>query len=165
MPVSDDEMYRQLAVDHLHHLQWREKLFAGFLVLIGALALAFYHTHKKDQQGELWFQCGWLVPLGGVALSLMFFFLELRCQEVLWNRRRAGQAFEERAMQLGLFGSIVRVGLEARRVTHGRVLQALYLGTAAGFFVVFIFDLWRLAGHRLSALWKCSVAGFVGCAW
>ena len=40
MPVTDDEMYRQLAADYSHHLGWREKLFGGFLVLIAALALA-----------------------------------------------------------------------------------------------------------------------------
>lgn len=159
MPLTDDEMYRQLGADYLHHLQWREKLFGGFLVLVGALALAFYHTHKKNQQGELWSQFGWLIPLAGVALSIILFFLELRCREVLRDRCRVGQAFEERALRVGLFGSVVRVGREARCVTHSRVLQVLYLGSAAVFFVVFIFDIWRLAGHRLSALWQCLAAG------
>ena len=151
MPVTDDEMYRQLGADYLHHLQWREKLFGGFLVLIGALALAFYHTHKKDQQEELWSQFGWVIPLSGVALSLVFFFLERRCQEILRDRRRVGQAFEERTMRVGLFGSVVSVGRAARCVTHSRVLQILYLGSAAGFFVVCVLDIWRLAAHRLLA--------------
>jgi hypothetical protein len=151
-------MYRQLTADYFHHLQWREKLFGGFLVLGGALALAFYHTHKKDQQGELWFQFGWLIPLVGVVLSVIFFFLDLRCQEVLRDRCRVGQAFEERALRIGLFGSVHRVGREARRVTHNRVLQVLYCVSAAFFFVVFTLDLYRLAGHRVSALWQCLVA-------
>lgn len=146
MPVTEDEMYRQLAADYVHHLQWRERLFGGFLVLIGALTLAFYQTHKKDQQCELWFQLGWLIPAVGLVLSLMFFFLESRCQEVLLDRRRVGQAFEDRAGQEGLFGSVVQVGREARRVTHTRVLQVLYLGGAAGFLIALVVDIWRLTG-------------------
>lgn len=149
MPVTDDEMYRQLAADYLHHLQWREKLFGGFLVLIGALTLAFYHTHKSDQQAELFFQFGWLIPIVGAALSVLFFFLDRRCQDVLRDRQRVGQTFEQQAERAGLFDSVVRVGGEARHPTHSQVLQILYLGSAAVFLVVFAADIcWRCAGHR-----------------
>jgi hypothetical protein len=160
LPVTDDEMYRQLSADYLHHLQWREKLFAGFLVLIGALALAFYHTHKKDQQGELWYLYGWVIPLAGAALSVIFLLLERRCQEVLRDRRLVGRAFEEHAMRVGLFGSVVRVSRQARRITHSGILQFLYLVGAVGFFLVFVVDV----GQKLSALWQCLVAALARCA-
>ncbi|MFL6621234.1 MAG: hypothetical protein ACJ8NR_01245 [Sulfurifustis sp.] len=45
MALTEDEMYRQLAADYFHHLRWREKLFGGYLVLVGSLALAFYQTY------------------------------------------------------------------------------------------------------------------------
>ncbi len=151
MPVTDDEMYRHLAADYFHHLQWREKLFAGFFVLVAALLVAFYYTHKKDQTGELWFYLGWTIPLAGVVLSVLFFFLERRCQEVLMDRRKIGKSFEQRAACKGLFTSVGRVGRQARRVTHSRVLHVLYLGGAAGFLVLLIIDIGR------SQLWRCVV--------
>lgn len=66
MPVTDDEMYRQLSEDYRHHLRWREKLFGGFLVLVGALA-AFYYTHAAAAKQPL--PVSWVIPLVGAALS------------------------------------------------------------------------------------------------
>ena len=147
MPVSDDEIYRQLAADYLHHLRWREKLFGGFLVLVGALALGFYHTHKRDQRGEFWFQYGWVLPVVGLVLSIAFFFLDRRCQEVLRDRRTVGEALETQARR-GLFDSVVRMGRDARLPTHTHVLQFLYLAGAAGFFLLLVTSVvWRACGQ------------------
>lgn len=154
VPVTDDEMYRQLAEDYRHHLRWREKLFTGFLVLMGALALAFYHTHKAEQSAELWFALGWLIPLIGSGLSWIFFLLERRCQEVLLARRPFGLALEKSASRKALFFSVHAVGRQPMRITHTSVLEFVYLCGALGFLLVAVVDYIRLDGiQRLLAVW------------
>jgi len=154
VPVSDDEMYRQLTEDYRHHLLWREKLFGGFLVLMGALALAFYSTHLQVAQPPMPF--GWVIPLVGATLSCVFFLLDRRVRVVLIDRRAVGRAFEQRAIRRGLFDSISRLGLDAGWFPHSRVLSLLYGSSAGLLFVIFLWDAWCLGlGRFLSVLWQC----------
>jgi hypothetical protein len=146
-------MYRQLGEDYRHHLRWRERLFVGFLVVIGTLALAFYHTHKNGDCSEPWFAFGWTIPLAGFVLSLTFFVLDRRCHEVLLGRRDVGRAFEERAMRVGLFGS---AGDKAKVISHSRTLWSLYLFSAFIMFVIFVGDICNLGG---------DIARFDLCQW
>ena len=136
MPVSDEEIYRQLCEDYRHHLLWRERLFAGFLAVIGALAIAFYHTHTD----KLSFPFSLVVPLVGALLSLVFFLLDRRCHEVLLDRREAGQALEQGAVvvRIGLFGSAVRVSRGEKLLTHSHVLKWLYLLSVVALFAIFV---------------------------
>jgi hypothetical protein len=143
MPVTEDEMYRQLCEDYRHHLRWRERLFAGFLAVIGALAIAFYHTHKRDNSDELLFALSSVVLLVGALLSGVFYCLDRRCHEVLLDRREAGQALEQGVIRIGLFGSAARVSRKEKLLTHSRILKWLYLFSAVA---LSVFVLWWLGG-------------------
>jgi hypothetical protein len=148
-------MYRQLSEDYRHHLRWREKLFGGFLVLVGALAVAFYYTHYTHAStAKQPLPFGWVIPLVGAALSCVFFLFERRVQNVLRDRRDVGRAFEQRAMCGGLFDSIRRTGLDAGWFSHSRVLSFLYGVTAVLFLAIFIWDARRLGllGQLFSAI-------------
>lgn len=145
MPVTNDEMYRQLCADYFHHLQWREKLFGGFFVLIGVLVAAYYSTYTNDNSNKLK-DCRLVIPLAGSVLSFIFAMLDKRCHEVLLHRRYVGRMFEINSGSRGVFKSAWEIGNKNKEnegklsLSHSCILQLLYWGSGIIFVGFFIFD-------------------------
>ena len=74
--LPDEDRYTEVGANFRHYLTWREKLFSGFLVINGALALGF--TWVNDRYPDLAF----LLPVGGMLLSVLFLLLDSRNREL-----------------------------------------------------------------------------------
>jgi hypothetical protein len=75
MPISDDKLYSEIRKDWLQYVSWREKIFAGYLTALAALAFAF-SQNKSPAVLCLVFVFGFLV-------SVVFRILDFRTTELL----------------------------------------------------------------------------------
>lgn len=139
MTITDDKIYEHLVGDYMHHLAWREKLFASFFVLMGALTVAYYSVHKNDSE-KLLAELSWIIPLVGLILSGIFLLLDYRCHQILIARRHVGHGLEVVAMKKGLFASAREVNSNSPAIYQSVVLCFFYSINAMLCFFLLLHD-------------------------
>jgi len=133
MSVSVSEMYKEIGENYRDQLHWREKLFAGFLAVLAALAVAFYHTYPASKNG--WNRFAWIVLLVGFLLALVFLAADNRCAQGIRHIRKCGKELE--APLKGVYTMTVELAPKTffeHLTTHTWVLRLLY-----GFTAIFLF--------------------------
>lgn len=147
MAVSVSEMYKEIGENYRDQLHWREKLFAGFLAVLAALAVAFYHTYHNYEDG--WDMFAWIVPLVGFLLALVFLAADNRCAQGIRRMRKYGKELE--APLKGVYAMTVELepkNFFAHVTSHTWVLRLLYGLTAIFLFIVTIVLLGATGGDE-----------------
>jgi uncharacterized protein (TIGR02246 family) len=126
MALDDKDLYAEAGEMLRHYLSWREKLLAGYVAIIAALAVAF--AKLPPQYSTL----GPAVALMGMFLTAMFWLLERR-NRALFNRCvTAGVTLEKRVPIVGTF---TELNDEPATPTHSTVLD-WFFGLAMCFLLV-----------------------------
>ena len=142
MPITDQDIYGELGQNFRLTLRWRQGLFAGFLAILGALAVAFNHLWNKQKLG-----LASIVLLSASLLAIVFWLLDRRCHEVLIDNYQLGKSVEGRANLEGYYAEAQKRGLSPKRITHTFVLDFVYKAMALLLVSAFIFiSLFALQG-------------------
>lgn len=128
--LSDENRYAEVGANFRYYLTWREKLFAGFIVVNGALAVAF--TWVNDRCPSLTY----LLPIGGVFLSVVFLLLDSRNSELFNACVAAGAELE--SPNTGVYS---KLDVAEKTVSHTKTIEvAVWVWAAAlGAATVFLF--------------------------
>ena len=130
MSVTDRDLYREILRHWTHHSRWREKLFTGYLVVLGALGIAYYYASGESSPVT---HLRWVVPATGFLLAIAFFLINYRIDEVLDALIRFGAPLEPRP---GVFGD-----KPGKLLSHRVLLRLMYTIPAIGFAALLFYDL------------------------
>ncbi|TAL44990.1 MAG: hypothetical protein EPN92_08060 [Chitinophagaceae bacterium] len=107
-------VYEQIHNSIRYFLDWRHKLFVGYIVIISAL---YYFIITWLSQQEHYDPFIYKLSCGvGSGLSILFFFLNLRNNQVIWRYQNNGYMYEKRLGMIdidsdnplhGLFGAMI----------------------------------------------------------
>lgn len=96
--MEDDKLYEEAGRAWRHYVAWREKIIAGYLTVVAALAVAFARSPGTSPRVG--------IAAAGVIVSLVFWILDFRnraivgaCQDVaaaLENERGVYWALDQR---------------------------------------------------------------------
>ncbi len=117
---------------HRYFLSWRHQLFAGYLAVLAALAIAFNWAYKNplDYNSRLWLV---IVIVIGVFLTIIFWLLEIRtrqlyrgCQNIARNLEiKMGIApAEESIKNCGVFYELLRMTKDSS--SHSRIMNIFF---------------------------------------
>ena len=119
--LPDENRYTEVGENFRYYLTWREKLFAGFIVINGALAIAF--TWVNDRYPTLTF----LLPIGGMLLSVLFQLLDARNSELFNACVAAGAELENPGT-----GVYTKLNVDSKTIPHSRIIEvAVWVWAAA----------------------------------
>jgi hypothetical protein len=105
-------VYEQILTSVRYFLDWRYKLFVGYIVVISALHYFIIAWNSKQENSNNWIYI--LSCFAGVLLSGLFFFINLRINQVIWKHQNNGYLYEKRLGMIdiesdkpvyGLFGT------------------------------------------------------------
>ncbi len=85
MSIGDDKLYEEIHQNWLYYVSWREKIFAGYLTALAALAFAF-SQNKSPAVLSLVFAFGFVV-------SVVFRILDFRTTELVNLCQSVGNSF------------------------------------------------------------------------
>jgi hypothetical protein len=154
MAVPYVDLYKELGENFRHTLRWREILFAGFLALIGALAVAVFRLSSPDHSPLK--DLDWVVTLSGSVLAVVFWLLDRRCHEVLIDNYKLGELLEK--PERGYYADARRRGLQPKRITHTWILGFVYQGAA---FVLFLVSV-VIVGRKIMIPERDQISLFIG---
>jgi hypothetical protein len=130
--LPDLDVYKEIVRHWEHHSRWRERLFNGYLVSLGAVATAYYWAAASDSPVA---GLRWVVPFSGLLLALTFLLANHRVNEVLDGLIASGRSLESR----GVFAE-----KPAQLLTHRTLLLSVYGISGVGFLVLLLYELcWR----------------------
>jgi hypothetical protein len=87
--MNADEVYRAI-VEHVERQsRWRERLFEGYLVVLGALGGSYYIISRAERQ----IVPSWVIPGLGTLVALLFLLLHNRVSEAINSLVADGKAF------------------------------------------------------------------------
>jgi hypothetical protein len=95
--LSVDERYREIGENYRYFLAWRERLFAGYLAVLAALALAFVSAGQLPQAGAATLPMRVVMPLIAILISWIFWMLEFRNRDLFHCCQNAGRLVEKGA--------------------------------------------------------------------
>jgi hypothetical protein len=95
MPINDDKLYEEIGRVWQYFVSWREKIFAGYLSVLAALAFAFL----KDPSATL--RAG--VFAFAFVVSAVFWILDSRTTELLSTCQAAGDRLAD---SRGFYGKL-----------------------------------------------------------
>lgn len=128
--MDEKSIYEQTAELWKHFSSWRDKLFAGYLTVMGALAFAFGEQLSPGRQ------C--IVLVVGVVLSVVFWIHDVRVRELFSAMQGAAANLES---TIGGYKALDQIRFKGTsRLTHGLginiLVSANIAGCAAGLFVL-----------------------------
>lgn len=132
MAVTDRDVYREILRNWTHHSRWRERLFAGYLIILGALGIAYYFA--SDHASPV-LHLRWVVPAAGLFLALAFVLIDYRINEVLDALIRLGAPLEPRP---GVFAD-----KPPKLISHRWLLRLVYGLTGMALAGLLIYDVFR----------------------
>jgi hypothetical protein len=158
MPIDDDKLYEEVGRVWQYFDSWREKIFAGYLSVLAALAFAFL----KDPSTPL--RAG--VFAFAFVVSAVFWILDSRTTELLSICQAAGDTL---AHSRGFYGKLnserfaEKGGLPQHRyrrlwitgVSYGLAINALVASVSAASLVGCFVELrkwWNVGGFRRPAV-------------
>lgn len=130
--VTDRDLYREIIRNWMHHSRWREKLFTGYLIVLGALAVAYYAASSNNSRVA---HLVWVVPATGAFVAVIFFLVDYRIEEVLHALAREGAELEPRP---GVFADRPTTIL-----THRWLLRSVYVVTGLALAALLVNDVCR----------------------
>jgi hypothetical protein len=145
MPIEDEKLYEEIGRAWLYFDSWREKIFAGYLTVLAALALAF----SKD--ASLYVRTA--VFAFSIVVSVVFWILDFRTTELLNLCQAAG---EQMAESKGFYGELnQRRFARKNRVSFGFAVSLLVSSVIATGAVGFLFCMvtWWRSADGISMWW------------
>ena len=124
------DMYSEVGQAWRQFLDWREKIIAGYLTVIAAIATAI-HVSASDQPGLL---------LSAVLISVVFWIFDFRDRILLGVCQRAGESIEQvlrpktASANCGCYSALMSLRRPRREpwridlLTHGLAVDALVSG-------------------------------------
>jgi hypothetical protein len=122
--LTIQEVYVEIGVNYRYFLTWRQRIFAGYLAVLGALSVAGGWMLKDAPQFL------WLFPVTGLLLTLVFWILERRNRELYGVCINRGAACEAGLGDMGVYSGIRQ---RPQRVTQSAALDLLFAGAAIAF--------------------------------
>jgi hypothetical protein len=96
MEKEDSAVYAQTCEHYRYFLSWRDKTLGGYLILLGALGIAYANLDKTN----LWF----FPPFAVIFVSIVFWLLEFRTRDLYHMCSWVGERLERDAGVKGFFG-------------------------------------------------------------
>jgi hypothetical protein len=144
MPIAEDKLYTEIGQNWLHYVSWREKIFAGYLTVLAALAYAFSQNINSAVRCAV-FAFGFLV-------SVVFRILDFRTTELVNLCQVAG---DDLAVSKGFYGALNRLRFEhspsrhrlwIALVSYGLAINVLVASVSAASVVGFAVSIQRWLG-------------------
>ena len=126
--IDAKSIYEQASENYRHFLAWREKIFAGYLTILAALALAYAKTEPNHDSHKV-------AILGAtIVVSVVFWILDLRTTAFFTACQRAGANLEAAIGSLGAYSELRALipPNDKRRLSHGLAVNALVSAVIAG---------------------------------
>jgi hypothetical protein len=125
--MTEDQLYEQLCKNYRFFLKWRQAVFGGYLVILGAtlsLSIAAY----KDAR-----PITWIVPVSASPLGLVFWGLDIRVRKLFRHTYLIGRRME--GDYYGFFNGIGEIGVVPKAdpmpwLTNSLILTSVYIGSA-----------------------------------
>lgn len=142
--MDDKLVYEETSRNYRYFLDWRNKIVAGYIATLGALALGYTGAKSVHQQIA--------ILISTVLLSFVFWIFDYRNRDVYWTCQHVGARLEKRARIPGSYSTLNELRFhEVRRgncdskqtrtqklvrwvhekLTHGLALSLLVAGAIA----------------------------------
>ena len=132
--LTIQDVYIEIGVNYRYFLTWRQRIFAGYLAVLGVLSVAAGWM-LKDAPHLLW-----LFSITGLLLTLVFWTIERRNRELYGVCISRGAVCEAGLGDMGVYSGLRQ---RPQRVTQSAALDLLFAGAAIAFvaagFVVTLF--------------------------
>jgi hypothetical protein len=119
--MSDDKLYDAAAELWKYFASWREKLFAGYLTVVGALAFAFLQQSSPGRQS--------IALLTVILMSVVFWLHDVRVRELFSAMQGVAAEFESKSGGYRALDSIRFDGTSP--ITHGLAINVLVVSIIA----------------------------------
>lgn len=117
-----EELYKEVGINYRFFLSWRHALFAGYLLVVSALSLAFSWLYK-EQHSLLW-----VTFIFGIIITLVFWALEFRNRELYHACQNTGEELEKNFTSVeGIFTILNK--LQVKKITHSLAIDMLFIVT------------------------------------
>jgi hypothetical protein len=120
------DVYIEIGVNYRYFLTWRQRIFAGYLAILGALSVAGGWM-LKDAPHLLW-----LFAVAGLLLTFVFWIIERRNRELYGVCIHRGSVCEAGLGEMGVYSGLRQ---RPQRVTQSAALDLLFAVAAIAFVV------------------------------
>jgi len=127
MAIEAKEAYAEAGLVIRHHLAWRERLFTGYLVIFGALVVAFYQVLTRGSRASVG------LGIAGVVVSVLFYLGDRRLGEVIGAYNKVAEGLEQGSVVRGVYREAVELGRSPREVRHTSAIHLFFLFGALTF--------------------------------
>jgi len=119
--LTAKDIYAEIGINYRYFLNWRHALFAGYLLILYALANSYFSLLEKNRPDLFW-----VVFLGGFLVSLCCWGLEYRIRDLYQACTNAGCELEKAFQQTGIYLKLDDDKLRNKTITHSRVLNFFF---------------------------------------
>jgi len=120
--VDDKTLYKEAADLWRHFAAWREKLFAGYITALGALALACAQYASSGIRSA--------ILVSGILVSTVFWILDLRNRELFSASQGVAARLENK---IGGYRALDEIRFSGTNsLTHGVAIDLLVSGVMGG---------------------------------
>lgn len=125
--LSLKDVYTEMGINYRYFLGWRQRLLAGYLATVAALAIAYAWTYKEAKP------LSWVVLATGSGLTIVFWFLDYRNRDLYHACQNSGEALEKAGGISAEQGIYSRLNKLQVRITHSRTLDIMFVVIALCF--------------------------------
>jgi hypothetical protein len=157
MPIDDDKLYDDVVRAWLNYISWREKIFAGYLSVLAALAFAFSKI-TSDHGHAATFAFAFLV-------SAAFRILDYRTTELVNLCQRVGERLENSE---GFYGELNRERFAREgRPSYGLAIDLIvaFISGASVIGLAFYSRKWWTGNDEISRCWSLAAIVAVLVSW
>jgi len=118
---------------HRYFLSWRHQLFAGYLAVLAALAIAFNWAYNLQHHPRAWIG---IVSIMAIALSVLFWLLEFRNRQLYRSSQNIARNLEQQMgvaqeeLQIkngGVYDELIRT--TDRFLNHSSIMNMFFMCT------------------------------------
>lgn len=125
--VTIKDVYAEVGVNYRYFLTWRQRIFAGYLAVLGALGVAAGWLLKESPHSL------WLLGEAGFLLTIVFWIIEGRNREIYRNCVKCGAACEVGLADIGIY---VELQLKPKMLRQSFGVDLLFFVMTIFFLVV-----------------------------
>jgi hypothetical protein len=118
-------IYESANQRHRYFLDWRYRLFAGYILIISAIGyFILTWIQKPENYSEVDYV---LVCICGIIMTILFFFINQRITEILWRCQNIAYLIERdlgfnRKNDLGLYGVLLDTKIK-NQLDDGKIIE------------------------------------------
>lgn len=153
MPINDEKLYEEIGQAWRHFASWREKIFAGYLTTVAALAVGYFQNASVFLRAAIF--------AGGVLVSVVFWMLEFRNVQLINACQMAADRLEHGK---GCYAELNRLRFDRKTfLTYSAAISLLAIAISAycfGGFCLYVVRSWQSG----TIVWPLFAAGIFGLA-